>query len=77
MAEKELGCAVIFTAYKDAISTKDTFRRRSARSFLCGVNNMWLKSLKRWCEIAELDYHAILKESRRRFKGGTAESDRS
>ena len=69
MAEKDLGCAVIYIAYKDAISEKDTFRKRSAISFLCGINKMWLNSLKAWCEVAEMDYRAIVKSARRRFKG--------
>ena len=67
MAEKDLGRAVIYIAYKDAISKKDSFRRRSARSFLCGINEWWLESLMVWCDVAEIDYHAILVESRRRF----------
>lgn len=67
---RNLAKAVIVQAFKDACKTKDSYVRRSARNFLCAKNDLWLESLKTWCDAGEVDYNRIIFLSRKRFNYG-------
>ena len=62
--EKELGLSVIERAYLDACSEENNYDREQARNFLIGVNELWEKSLRAWCDVAGINPEKVMKKSR-------------
>ena len=62
--EKELGLSVIERAYLDACGEANNYDRKQARNFLMGVNKLWEKSLRAWCEVAGINPEKVMKKSR-------------
>lgn len=64
---KELGRAVIYLAYRDAHGKDNTYQRRTARNFLCGIDKVWLDSLRVWSDVAGIDYHNVISVCRKKW----------
>lgn len=64
MGEKELGFSVIQRAFLDACGKKDNYDRQQARNFLRASNKFWERSLRAWCDVANLNPEKIIKKSR-------------
>lgn len=66
---KKVANAVILRAIKDLDYEEDTYRFRTARNFCLGVNEIWLDSLRLWCELAGVDEGKVKEYARERING--------